>query len=380
MEYIPGLAGVPATKSSISNIDGAKGILSYRGYSIEDLVQFSNFEEVAYLLHYKELPNKKQLAEFNKKLNANMFLPKEVVNILKQLPKTTHPMFALQAGLASLAAFYPGYEFMSGDDDREYMEDVSLKLIGHIATIVAAWERIRADKEIVEPKENLSYAANFLYMLNAEESDAKWVALMDACLVLHAEHTVNASTFTVMVTSSSRTNPCSAIAAGVASLAGPMHGAANQKVLEMLQEIGSLENVKPYLQHKLDHKELIWGMGHREYSTKDPRAKMLEKMIKSNIIGSAKVSYLFDIAIAVEEFCLEEMAHKGIYPNVDFYSGILYQEMGFKTDSFTSIFAVSRTTGWVSHWLEQMEHNKIFRPAQIYIGEDNKSYLPIDKR
>ena len=240
------------------------------------------------------------------------------------------------------------------------------------------WEHLRNGYEPPEPLKELNYAENFLYMFTGKEPDPLMAHIMDVCLILHAEHTINASTFSVLVTGSTLASPYSVIAAAIGTLSGPLHGGANQKVLEMLR---SPDKVEEYVDTKLKHKEKIWGMGHREYKTKDPRAKILEKLVdKVMEAHSSNVNPLLETAKMVEKVCEDRLAHKGVYPNVDFYSGILYNEMGIPPDQYTAIFAMARSAGWLAHWREQLADNRIFRPTQMYIGEPGRDYVPIDLR
>jgi citrate synthase len=258
---------------------------------------------------------------------------------------------------------------------------MTVKIISRMATIVAMWEHLRHGYEPPEPRSDLSYAENFLYMFTGKEPDPLMARVMDVCLILHAEHTINASTFSVLVTGSTLASPYSVIAAAVGTLSGPLHGGANQKVLEMLSEIGSPDKVEAYIDDKLKDKAKIWGMGHREYKTKDPRAKFLEKLVNEVIEArGGDVNPLMETAKEVERICEDRLAHKGVYANVDFYSGILYNEMGIAPDQFTAIFAVARSAGWLAHWREQLADNRIFRPTQVYIGEPTRHYLPIEQR
>lgn len=382
MQFTPGLAGIPAKESEISFIDGQKGILTYRGYNIMDLAEHSSFEETTLLLLFGKLPTQDELDCFDKALKESRRVKFNIRNIMENLPATTHPMHMLQVVVASLASFYPSTEYMKGGtENQKYINDVTVRIISHMGTLVAMWEHMRNGYEPVEPRKDLSYAENFLYMVTGEEPDADWARLLDACLILHAEHTINASTFTTMVTGSTLANPCSVISSAIASLSGPLHGGANQKVIEMLEEIGTPENARPYIEDRLKNKQVIWGMGHREYKTKDPRAKILQKL--SNTLLKKKKGELspsFATAVEVEKVCEELLGHKGVYPNVDFYSGILYKEMGFDAGLFTPIFAVARSAGWMAHWREQLQDNKIFRPTQIYKGIGNACYIPIEKR
>ena len=383
-EYLPGLAGVPATKSNISDIDGEKGILSYRGYPIEQLAEQSSFEETALLLLDGKLPTADQLSRFDIQIHENLRVKSNIREMMRNLPATGHPMEMLQTAVASLGMFYPGSECLTGADiceDLNYIHNMTVKILARVGTVVAMWEHIRNGYDPIEPRTDLSYAENFLYMLNGDEPDPILAKIMDVCLILHAEHTINASTFAVLVTGSTLASPYSVVASAIGTLSGPLHGGANQKVLEMLEEIGTPGNVEKYIDKKLANKEVIWGMGHREYKTKDPRATILEKLVDQFMEqkGSA-VNPMFEIARKVEKVCEDRLASKGVYANVDFYSGILYHEMGIPADQFTSIFAIARTAGWLAHWREQLADNRIFRPTQMYIGEGIRNYVPIDKR
>jgi len=381
-EYLPGLAGVPATQSNISDIDGEKGILAYRGYPIEQLAANSTFEETTLLLLDGQLPSARTLAEFDDKLRRNRRVQYHIRDLMKTFPPSGHPMEMLQTAVASLGMFYPST--VSGDataDDLEYIHNMSVKIIARMGTIVAMWQHIRHGYDPIEARQDLSYAENFLYMFNGVEPDPLLAKILDVCLILHAEHTINASTFSVLVNGSTLASPYSVIAAAIGALSGPLHGGANQKVLEMLEEIGSPDKAEAYVDAKLAKKEVIWGMGHREYKTKDPRAKILEKMVDDFIEArGGEVNPLFETAKAVERVCQDRLAHKGVYPNVDFYSGILYSEMGIPADQYTAIFAIARSAGWLAHWREQLADNRIFRPTQVYTGEPHREYIPLDKR
>lgn len=383
-EYLPGLAGVPATKSNISDIDGKKGVLYYRGYPIEQLAANSSFEETTLLLLDGDLPSRQQLADFDAQLRENRQVKYNIREMMKNLPATGHPMEMLQTAVASLGMFYPGNECLTGDNlcaDLDYVHNMTVKIIARMGTIVAMWEHIRNGYDPIPPRSDLSYAENFLYMLNGEEPDPLLAHIMDVCLILHAEHTINASTFAMLVNSSTLASPSCVIASAIGTLSGPLHGGANQKVLEMLAEIGSPDKAVSYIEEKLSRKEVIWGMGHREYKTKDPRAKILQglvvKLLESK--GGTDTSVL-ETAVAVEKAAEERLSHKGVYANVDFYSGILYQEMGIVGDQFTAIFAIARSAGWLAHWREQLADNRIFRPTQVYCGEEPRDYKSLNDR
>lgn len=250
-----------------------------------------------------------------------------------------------------------------------------------MATIVAMWEHIRNGYDPILPRKDLTHAENFLYMLSGEDPDPLLARILDVCLILHAEHTINASTFAVLVTGSTLAAPHSVIASAIGTLSGPLHGGANQKVLQMLDEIGSVDKVEAYIDKKLANKEVIWGMGHREYKTKDPRATILQGLVENLMEArGGDVNPLMEVARKVEQVAEDRLGHKGVYANVDFYSGILYQEMGIPADQFTTIFAMARCAGWMAHWREQLGDNRIFRPTQVYTGQPARYYIPITDR
>lgn len=383
-DYLPGLEGVPATKSNISFIDGERGILAYRGYPIESLAEHSTFEETALLLLDGRLPTTQELAEFDDQLRTNRRVKYNIREMMKSLPPDGHPMEMLQTAVASLGMFYPGTEGLTGSDvgrNLDYVHSMTVKIIARMATLVAMWEHIRNGYDPVPPRTDLTYAENFLYMMSGKEPDPFHASIMDTCLVLHAEHTINASTFAALVAGSTLAAPNGVIAAAIGTLSGPLHGGANQRVVEMLQEIGAPEHAKAWVDKQLAAKAKIWGMGHREYKVKDPRAVILQKLVeKLAAYKGGNVSPLFETALKVEEAATERLASKGVYPNVDFYSGILYAEMGIPADQFTSIFAISRCAGWLAHWREQLADNRIFRPTQVYTGEKDREYILLGER
>ena len=383
-EYLPGLAGVPATKSNISDIDGEKGVLYYRGYAIEELAKHSSFEETTLLLLDGDLPTQAELEDFDAQLRENRRVKYHIEELMKTLPATGHPMDMLQTAAASLSMFYPGNECLTGKDvceDLNYVHNMTVKLIARMGTIVAMWQHLRNGYKPIEPRSDLTHAENFLYMLTGKDPDPLLARIMDVCLILHAEHTINASTFSTLVTGSTLASPYSVIAAAIGTLSGPLHGGANQRVLEMLNKIGSPDKAEAYVDKKLANKQVIWGMGHREYKTKDPRATILQGLVTQLMEArGGAVNPLMEIALEVERVVEDRLAHKGVYPNVDFYSGILYNEMGIPGDQFTTIFAMSRSAGWLAHWREQLADNRIFRPTQVYIGHPKRDYVSIDKR
>jgi len=382
-EYLPGLAGVPATKSNISDIDGEKGLLSYRGYPIEQLAAHSSFEETTLLLLDGELPDREKLFIFDEQLKENRRVKYNIRELMKTLPPMGHPMEMLQTAVASLGMFYAGNECLTGSDaceDLDYIHNMTVKIISRMGTMVTMWEHIRNGDDPVPPRKDLSYAENFLYMLSEKDPDPMLARIMDVCLILHAEHTINASTFSVLVNGSTLASPYSVVASAIGALSGPLHGGANQRVLQMLEEIGVPENAEAYVDKKLANKEIIWGMGHREYKTKDPRAKILQKLVTDLLDYKSGYNPLLETAMAVEKVAEDRLAHKGVYANVDFYSGILYSEMGIPADQFTAIFAIARSAGWLAHWREQLADNRIFRPTQVYTGKPMRDYVPLENR
>lgn len=381
-EYLPGLEGVPATRSNISCIDGEKGILAYRGYPIEQLAQHSSFEETTLLLLDGELPTASDLEEFDSHLRRNRRVKYNIREMMRHLPVTGHPMELLQTAVASLGMFYPDKSCLMDArmcEGLDYIHNMTVKIIARMPVLVAMWEHLRNGYDPIAPRSDLNFAENLLYMFNGEEPDPVLAKIMNTCLVLHAEHTINASTFAALVAGSTLASPYGVVAAAIGTLSGPLHGGANQKVVEMLEAIGSPANARPWLEKKLAAKEIIWGFGHREYKVKDPRATILQKLVEQ-LAHERGVSAGFETALALEEAAAERLGAKGVYANVDFYSGILYAEMGIPADQFTSLFAVARSAGWLAHWREQLGDNRIFRPTQEYTGEPVRNYVAIDQR
>ncbi len=284
-------------------------------------------------------------------------------------------MDALQACAAALGLFYSRRAL----DDPAYIRAAVIRLLAKIPTMVAAFQLMRKGNDPVQPRDDLGYAANFLYMLNEQEPDPLPAHIFDVSLILHAEHTINASTFSAMVTASTLTDPYAVVASAVGTLAGPLHGGASEEVILMLEEIGSVENVRPWLEEQLQNKAKIMGFGHRVYKVKDPRAIILQQLAEQLFDKYGRDKY-YDVAIELEQAVAERLAGKGIYPNVDFYSGLLYRKLGIPTDLYTPVFAISRTAGWLAHWKEQLGENRIFRPTQIYTGLHEAAYIAIEKR
>jgi citrate synthase len=374
-EYSPGLEGVPVTKSKISYVDGQKGILEYRGIPIEVLAEKGSFTETAYLLLFEKLPRREELEKFSHDLAVHRRIKYRINDLMKCLPEHGHPMDAVQAAVAALGMFYPDKAVL--DPQIQYLSAV--RLIAKLPTIVAAYARMRYGNDSVLPRNDLDHASNFLYMLTEKVPDPFKARLLDTCLILHAEHTVNASTFSGMVTASTLADPYTVVASAIGTLRGPLHGGAAEEAIIMLQEIGSVKNARLYLEKKLAAKQRIMGFGHRVYKVKDPRAIIMQQLVRQLFEKEGR-SPLYEVALEVERVGDELLGHKGVHANVDFYSGILYNALGIETDLFTPIFAIARVVGWLAHWLEQIKDNRIFRPEQIYVGDHQKRYLPIDKR
>ncbi len=374
-EYRPGLEGVPATQSSISFVDGQAGILEYRGIRIEELAQRSTFLETAYLLIWGGLPTKNELAAFEYEIRYHRRLKYRIRDMMKCFPESGHPMDALQACAAALGLFYSRRAL----DDPIYIQKAVVRLLAKIPTMVAAFQLMRKGNDPVQPRDDLDYAANFLYMLNEREPDPLAARIFDICLTLHAEHTINASTFSAMVTASTLTDPYAVIASAVGTLAGPLHGGANEEVIDMLQQIGTVDNVRPYVERCIAEKAKIMGFGHRVYKVKDPRATILQKLAEQLFEKFGQDEY-YAIALEMEQVVSEKLGHKGIYPNVDFYSGLVYRKLDIPIDLFTPVFAIARVAGWLAHWKEQLGENRIFRPTQIYTGPHSQPYIDLAER
>jgi citrate synthase len=366
-----GLRGIVVADSTISKVDGEKGILIYRGYDIFPLAREGTFEEVIYLLLQNELPGEKNLKILQNELRTSGFLPDPVVAAMQTLPREAVPMDVLQAVMPVLAM----HDLELGNASWDGCYRKALRLISRIPLVVSAWERIRSGRDVVAPKKGLSHAANFLYTLHGSEPDEEAARIMDVILVLHADHGFNASTFTARQIGSTRAHIYAAIAGALGSLSGELHGGANYRVYQMLRHIGSADKAKDYVTRTLDNKERIMGMGHAVYRVTDPRARILGPMAE-RLAGKAGRSELYEIAEEVRKTTTEEMRkRKGreIYANVDFYSAIVNALIGIPVDMFTPVFAIGRIAGWCAHYLEEFfggEHAKptLYRPRAEYVG------------
>ena len=375
MPLKPGLEGVPVTKSGICEINGKEGTLNYRGYPITELAQKSSFLETAFLLIWGELPTANELQKFEEEVQMHRRVSFRIRDMLKCFPESGHPMDALQASAASLGLFYSRRAI----DNPKYIYDAVVRLIAKIPTMVAAFEQIRKGDDPIQPQDDLPYSSNFLYMLTEKQPNPIAARVFDRCLILHAEHSLNASTFSARVTASTLTDPYAVVASAVGTLAGPLHGGANEDVIAMLEEIGTPDKASSFLNEAIAKKRKIMGFGHREYRVKDPRATILQEFAEELFSEFGK-DEMYEVAKALEEEAISKLGPKGIFPNVDFYSGLVYRKLGIPRDLFTPVFAISRVAGWLAHWREQLGANRIFRPSQIYEGEKIRNWKQLDSR
>ena len=371
----PGLADVPVAESAISFIDGKRARLEYRGIAVETLARESCFEETAWLLLKGELPTQRELADFDDLLRHHRRIKYKLKDLIKCLPETGHPMDALQAGVAAMGMFYPARDVSNAQSNW----DSTVRLIAKLPTVVAAFHRLRHGDEAIDPRDDLDHAANFYWMLFEREPSPAVRKVIDACLILHAEHTMNASTFSGRVTGSTLANPYTVVSSAIGTLTGPLHGGANEEVLDMLEAIGSIDQARPWAEDAVTNKKKIMGFGHRVYKVKDPRATVLQELAE-NVFAETSRPKQYDLALELERVMAGLLGPKGIYPNVDFYSGIVYDSLGIPKDLFTPIFAISRVAGWLAHWLEQLKNNRIYRPEQVYVGKHDVPYVPLEKR
>ncbi|MCH9658899.1 citrate (Si)-synthase [archaeon] len=365
-----GLRGIEVADTKISNIDGDKGKLIYRGFDILDLTNNSTFEETAYLLLYDKLPTKIQLDEFNTKLIEARYIPKQMQKNMGNWRKDADPMDMLQAFVSALAGYYDE-EF----SNKEASYDKAINLIAKVPSIIASWQRIRNGLDIVDPDSSLSHAANFLYMMTGEKPDEEVEKIFDTCLILHADHTFNASTFTARQVASTRAHMYSASSAAIGALSGELHGGANTEVMKMLLEIGELDNVESWIKEKMSAGDKIMGMGHAVYRTYDPRAQVLKEL--SRKLAEKNKEKWFEMTEKVEAATISEMKvqkDREIYPNVDLYSASIYYMLKIPMDLNTPIFAISRVAGWAAHIIEEKfaeaaPKTALYRPKAVYVGK-----------
>lgn len=376
-QYSKGLEGIVVGESTKSYVDGDKGVLIYHGLKIEEVCEKSNFEEICCLLMHDKWPTEAECERWRKIMAQYREIPEPVYEFLKNTPKyNLHPMAVLRSAVSLLGL----YDDEAEDDTREAQERKAVRLISRVATVAAALGRVRRGQEPIHPRKDLTHAANFLYMYLGKTPDRFEQEVFDDMLLLHADHECNASTFSTVVIASSQSDIYSSITGAVGSLKGPLHGGANEEVMYMLDEIGEPEKAEPFILDAIAKKKKIMGFGHRVYKTYDPRAHVLRKYA-DEVTRRAGTQKWLKIADIVEKTMISKLGPKGIYPNVDFYSGVVMSSLGIETAMFTPVFAVGRMPGWVSHYMEQLQDNRIFRPRFVYIGPLNDThYVPIDQR
>ncbi|MEE6250371.1 MAG: citrate synthase [Bdellovibrionota bacterium] len=366
-----GLEGVVACSTGISSIVDAT--LCYRGYTIDQLAEHSTFEETVFLLWNDRLPNASELEAFSKDLKAEMKVDAAAMEVISKLPtENVHPMAWLRSAVSILAH----YDSTAQDDSKEANLKKGIMLTAKLGTLVAAFQRIRTGKPVVEPKADQSIAWNFMYMLNGEEPKAEIVKVMDTCLILHADHELNCSAFAARVTASSLSDIYSSVVSAIGALKGPLHGGANEQVMLMLKDIGTEEKAGEWVKDALARKEKIMGFGHRVYKNGDPRARIL-RSISKEVTEASPEPHWFKMSVLIDDTVQNE---KGLLPNVDFYSATVYYSMGIPIDIYTPIFAMSRVSGWLAHMYEQWENNRIYRPRGKWVGKEGLTYTPISER
>ncbi|HZM22379.1 MAG TPA: citrate synthase [Anaerolineales bacterium] len=385
MTYDPGFMNTASTKSTITYIDGDLGILEYRGYPIADLAEKSNFLEVAYLIMYGELPTKEQYDHWVHEITHHTFLHENIKQLMHAFRYDAHPMGMFISTVAALSTFYPEANNIEDPDSRHKQ---IIRLIAKVPTIAAFSYRHSRGLPYVYPDNDLSYAGNFLNMLD-KMTQVKYTPkpalehALDVLFILHADHEQNCGTAAMRVIGSSQPDPYSAVAGAAGALYGPLHGGANEQVLRMLMEIGHLKNVPDFITRVKNKETLLYGFGHRVYKNYDPRARII-KQVADEVFEVSGRNPLLDIALELERIALEDeyFVSRQLYPNVDFYSGIIYQAMGFPVTMFPVLFAIPRTVGWLSQWVELLNDpdQKIARPRQIYLGERTRDFVPMDKR
>ena len=370
-----GLDNVYVKESRICFIDGEVSKLFYRGYSIEELAAHSTFEETAFLLIYGWLPTAVQLKQFISKLSANRPLEDGLLRLIREFPDRSDPMDVLRTAVSALGL----YDSQPMTDENQLRIDKAIRILAKIPSIITAFDRIRNHKDPVTPKEQMTHAAEFLYMLTGNEPDPYDAHVMDVALILHAEHEMNASTFACTVTASTLADMYSVTTSGIGTLRGPLHGGANEAALRTVLDVGDPSKAESYVVDALAHKKRIMGFGHRVYKTWDPRYLIL-KSFAGELAARKGQSALFDTAVAIETSARKHLEGTPIFPNVDSYSGIVFHMLGIQTDLFTPIFAMSRTAGWTAHTIEYLENNRLIRPKALYMGKVGLPYIPIESR
>lgn len=376
MDVVPGLEGIPAAESGISWIDGDEGILAYRGIRIEELAAKSSFLETAYMLIFGQLPTRAELDKFVSDVTHHTRLKLKILRMMEYLPENGHPMHYLQGVTSAMGMYYPARNTL--DPEVRYWSAV--RLVAKLPTIVAACHRLRHGDAPIKPDNSLSFAANFYYMLFEEKPSELIEKILDVMLILHADHTMNASTFSARVVGSTLADPYTIVSSAIGTLSGPLHGGANEEVVHMIDEVGSKEKVREYILGKIERKEKIMGIGHRVYKTVDPRGAVMKGYIDKLFDEHAVSKDVIEISNEIEKVVAEKLAEKRLYPNIDFYSGIVFRAIGIPTELYTPIFAMGRVAGWLAHWMEQLRTNRIFRPTQKYTGLKDQKYVSIEER
>ncbi len=370
-----GLDNVYVKESKICFIDGGASKLFYRCYSIEHLAEHSSFEETSYLLIHGWLPTKSQLQDFKRRVESYRPLEPRLIQLIRSFPTNSDPMDALRTAVSALGLYDP----QPMTDSIEGRVDIALKILAKTPTIIAAFDRLRNHFDPVPPKPGLHHAADFLYMLTGKEPDPYDAHVMDVALILHAEHEMNASTFSCTVTASTLADMYSIITSGIGTLRGPLHGGANEAALQTVIEVAEPSKAESYVTEALAQKKKIMGFGHRVYKTWDPRYVILKKL-GGELEAKRGQTMLFETAVAIENSARKHLEGLPIFPNVDSYSGIVFHILGIPTDLFTPIFAMSRIAGWTAHSIEYLESNRLIRPKALYIGKTGLPYIPIDSR
>jgi citrate synthase len=371
-EFSKGLEGVVAAQTRLSKVLGDEGKLYYCGYTIQDIAANATFEEVCYLLWNLRLPSTTELSAIRKEMASYREIPRPIFDLLAQFPRDAHPMVALRSAVSALGAFDPDGEDGSPEANRRKAK----RLVAQTATVVAAWDRIRNGREPVKPDSKLSHAANFLYMMFGKKPNADDEHIFDVSLALHADHGMNASTFAARVTCATLSDMHSAVTSAIGTLKGPLHGGANQQVMETLIKLGEVKNVEPYVMDRLAKKDKVSGFGHRVYKVTDPRAPILADL-SAGLAKRAGDTRWYDMSKKLEDVMFRE---KQIYANVDLYSASTFYMLRIPVDVFSSIFAVGRMAGWTAHVIEQLADNRLIRPRAEYLGELDRRWVPMEKR
>ena len=376
-EIIPGLEGIPIAESAISLVEGEIGRLSYQGYSIEDLTYHCSFEEIVALLYDGELPNQSRLDEITDKMHDYRQLTPDQIELARIAGKQSHPMFALQAAVASIGGAKNDFE-----SDLDNVVDRGIALIAKTGHLVGTIAQSADNRDYVGPSDSDSHAAMILKMIVGNDCSQEHIAVMNELLILQADHSAgNASTFTSRVVTSTRSEAEAVASAAIGALSGPAHGGANERAIRLFQEIGSADNADAFLSKMFDAKERIPGFGHRIYHAKDPRSAVIQRIAEEILVEGTESYELYNIALKVEEIATEKLSARGLWPNVDLFSGTVFHGINVPIDFYTPLFAASRMSGWMAHMKEQWDSgNRLFRPRQIYVGNQNKDFLEISKR